>query len=188
MDRLNEYEPMARACRKMANQSLRTDQVNWRNVLSHPSELVRIDEKLRAKQNELLDFDERTPGYNLTAAQTHLEHQRLIFSMRCYVAIVGMNFFHVPILSAHEFNHLKQSFVDRENYTTDADNFVEISSLEDDFWLILETTSDKSNTEKFYKKLMSEFLVFYPFLEDKEKIMEKIIKHCRFMIHSCGLH
>jgi hypothetical protein len=183
-----DSEAMERACQKMSNQSLKTDQVNWRNILSHPSELVRIDDKLRTKQIELQDFDERTPGYNITAAQTVLEHQRLIFSMRCYVAIVGMNFFHVPILSSPEFHKLKNSFVDRENFVTDSSNYVEMSSLEDEFWLILQTTSDRNNSEKFYKKIMSEFFVFYPFLEDKEKLMDSIIKHCRFMIYSCGLH
>jgi hypothetical protein len=188
MNEMTENEAMKNACRKMTNQSLKTDQVNWRLLLTHPSELVRIDEKLRMKQLELRDFDERTPGYNVTAAQTHLEHQRLIFSMRCYCAIVGMNFFHVPILSIPEFHSLKNSFVDRENFTTDSNNYVELSSFEDEFWLILQTTSDKNNSEKFFKKIMSEFLVFYPFLEDKEKIMDTIIKHCRFMIHSCGLH
>lgn len=147
-----------------------------------------MDEKLRLKQLELGDFNENTPGYNLTAAQTHLEHKRLIYSMRCYLSIAGMNHFHVPILSLQEFQNLQNSYVDRENYAVDSENFVELSSTEDKFWLILQTTSDKNNSEKFFKKIMSEFLSCYPLLDDKEKLMDTVIKRCRFTIHNCGLH
>ena len=156
--------------------------------MNHPSEFVRVDEKLRMKQLELGDFNEQTPGYNLVAAQTHLEHQRLIYSMRCYLAIAGMNFFNVPIVSAHEFQNLKNSYVDRDNFVTESDNFIELSNTEDEFWLIMQTTTDKNNSEKFFKKIMSEFLSCYPLLDDKEKMMDTVINCCRFTLYTCEHH
>ena len=90
---------MDRAFERLANNRLRTDQFNWKSLLCHPSEIIRIDEQLRLKQLELGDFNERTPGYNLIAAQTNLEHKRLLYSMRCYLAICGFSFFRMPVFS-----------------------------------------------------------------------------------------
>jgi|SanBayMetagenome_1026888.scaffolds.fasta_scaffold26957_1 hypothetical protein len=174
---------MEMAFEKMAKQSLRTDQFNWRNLLTHPSEFVRVDEQLRLKQLELNDFNELTPGYNLVAAQTHLEHQRLLYSMRCYLSISGMNFFNIPIVSANEFQSLKNSFVDRENYLTELNDFIEISKNEDEFWLIMQTSTDKINSEKFFKKIMSEVLSnYYISKDEKEKVMDVVINKCHFTV------
>jgi hypothetical protein len=170
------------AFEKLANQRLKTDQYNWKSLLSHPSEIIRIDEQLRFKQFELRDFNEQTPGYNFIAAQTNLEHQRLIFSMRCYLAICGYSFFRIPVFSHEEFQRLKNSFIDRANFKIEQ-SFIELTAHEDDFWLIMQTACDKSNSEKFYKKIMGEVLSYYQFpQEQKEIMMETIIQKCCFTV------
>lgn len=165
----------------MSKQSLKTDQFNWKQLLNHPSEFIRIDDKLRLKQLELSDFNEKTPGYNISAAQTHLEHQRLIFNMRCYLIIAATNFFSFPIISANDFRELKRSFIDKENFVFECGNFVDFSNTDDRFWLLMQITSDKNNSEKFFKKMLSEIFSFYLIpKEDQEKMIETVIKKCRF--------
>jgi len=174
---------MDRAFERLANQRLRTDQFNWKSLLCHPSEIIRIDEQLRLKQLELGDFNERTPGYNLITAQTNLEHKRLLYSMRCYLAICGFSFFRMPVFSHEEHQRLRNSFVDRPNFETRQNSFIELTTNEDDFWLIMQTACDKQNSEKFYKKIMGEVLSYYQFPhEQKEHMMDVIIQKCRFTV------
>jgi hypothetical protein len=174
---------MEAAMEKMSKQSLRIDQVNWKNLLRHPSEFVRLDEQLRLKQLELADFNELTPGYNIVAAQTQLEHQRLIYSMRCYITISGFQVFRVPILSPNEYQSLKNSFTDRENLISDIHNFIEVSKNEDEFWLVMQTTNNKHNSEKFFKRIMTQVLCLYLIpKDDKERIMNVIINRCHFSV------
>jgi hypothetical protein len=174
---------MESALEKITKQTLRIDQFNWKNLVNHPSEFVRLDERLRLKQLELGDFNEFISGYNPVAAQEHLEHQRLLFSMRCYLVITGYNLFRLPIISEREQQSLKESFTDRENYIADLKNFIELSDNENEFWLIMQTTSDKSNTQKFFKRIMSEVLSFFQIdYDDREKMMKLIIERCRFTI------
>jgi hypothetical protein len=94
-----------------------------------------------------------------------------------------MNFFNIPIVSANEFQSLKNSFVDRENYLTELNDFIEISKNEDAFWLIMQTSTDKINSEKFFKKIMSEVLSnYYISKDDKEKVMDVVINKCHFTV------
>lgn len=94
-----------------------------------------------------------------------------------------MNFFNIPIVSANEFQSLKNSFVDRENYLTELNDFIEISKNEDEFWLIMQTSTDKINSEKFFKKIMSEVLSnYYISKDDKEKVMDVVINKCHFTV------
>jgi hypothetical protein len=135
------------------------------------------------KQLELGDFNERTRGYTLCAAQTNLEHQRLIYSMRCYLAIAAMNFFHIPVMSANDFIDLKNSFVDKANFIEDSKNFIELSNTDDRFWLLMRTTSDKNNSEKFFKKIMSEVLSRYHIpKEERDEITKIVIQKCYFTV------
>ncbi len=94
-----------------------------------------------------------------------------------------MNFFNIPIVSANEFQSLKNSFVDRENYLTELNDFIEISKNEDEFWLIMQTSTDKINSEKFFKKIMSEVLSnYYISKDEKEKVMDVVINKCHFTV------
>jgi hypothetical protein len=47
----------------------------------------------------------------------------------------------------------------------------------------MQTACDKSDSEKFYKKIMGEVLSYYQFpQEQKEVMMETIIQKCRFTV------
>lgn len=123
-------------------------------------------------------------GWNVLAAQENLEHQRMIYSMRCYLNINCCNLFSARMLSNNEYYSLKTSFTDRENYITHNDEMVGIINYmsQEELDVIITTTSDKLNSEKFYKKIMSQIIGDRVSHYDKEKVMDVIIQKCRFTI------
>ena len=84
-------------------------QFNWTNLLSHPSEIIRVDEVLRHKQIELQKFSECVDGWTKIAAQEVLEHKRLIYRMRCYLHISAITYFNHPVMSRESLKDLKSS-------------------------------------------------------------------------------
>lgn len=161
--------------------------INWNYILTHPSEMVRLDEHLRLKQIELDGFNSRIAGWTKVAAQEHLEHQRLIYSMRCYLSITCTNIFGISMLSRHEYESLKNSFFDRDNYLSEYDRQQEtLHHLSyNEYYLILRTASDRNNTERIYRKLLRKLLDEITDCDEsfkKEDMIETIIKKCLFTV------
>ena len=163
---------------------LKIDQFNWKNLLHHPSEFIRIDEMLRLKQTELCKFNRATFGWTFVAAQENLEHQRLIYRMRCYLSITGTNMFRAPILSLGEYANLKRSFPETEDFLTSNDKKFALltGSNSDEFWLVLSTACDRRNTIEFYKKLISEVLADDYNQQDKQQMIDVTVNHCDFHV------
>ena len=59
--------------------------VNWANIYQHPSELVRLDEILKLKQNHLKSQTCTNPGWTLPAANEITESKRMVNNMRCFL-------------------------------------------------------------------------------------------------------
>jgi hypothetical protein len=161
--------------------------LNWNYILTHPSEIVRLDEHLRLKQIELDGFNRRITGWTKVAAQEHLEHQRLIYSLRCYLAITCKNLFDISMLSRHEYDSLKNSFFDRDNYLTENDRQQEtLNHLSyNEYYLILLTASDRNKTERIYRKLLGKLMDELTYCDEsfkKEDLIETIIKRCFFTL------
>ena len=166
---------------------MRLDLVNWKNLLTHPSEFVRIDEQLRIKQIELATFDEKIVGWTKIAAQENLEHKRLIYSMRSYISITCYNRFGVSMLSDGEYQALKNSFVDRENIMTNNDQEYETlhTYSQNEYWLILHLSSDRWATERLYKKFLGKIIEdMDPTVEwfARENMINTIVKKCFFTV------
>ena len=161
-------------------------QFNWANILSHPSEFVRIDEVLRQKQIELNRFTDTIPGWSEVAAQANLDHKRLIYRMRCYLNISGGSWFGSQILSWEEYKNLKASnnWETGDDYCTCEEDKLAVltASTADQFWLIMSTAFDKQNTINFYKKMASAILGNHYTPEERVIMAEIIYKHCDFMI------
>jgi hypothetical protein len=177
---------MEEAMRLYNTNLLRMRQFNWSNILSHPSEFIRIDETLRLKQIELNQFTDTIPGWTLVAAQENLDHKRLIYRMRVYLHIAGTNLFGHPILSREEFHNLKRSnnFETGIEYIKSPEDNLEIltSSTPTKFWLIMSTSFDRLNTINFFKKMIFEILGTQYTKAEKELMSEIVIKRCDFMI------
>jgi hypothetical protein len=161
-------------------------QFNWDNILSHPSEFVRIDEVLRQKQIELNRFTDKIPGWSLVSAQANLDHKRLIYRMRCYLNIAGGSWFGSQILSLEEYKNLKSSnnWETGDDYVTCEEENLEVltSSTAVQFWLIMSTAFDKQNTINFFKKMTSAILGNQYTQEERVIMAEIVFKHCDFMI------
>lgn len=167
------------------------DLINWQNLLTHPSEFIRIDEQLRLKQISLANFNDRIEGWNKVAGQENLEHQRMIYSMRCYLSMTGTNLFGVQMLSRGEYQALKRSFVDRENILTETDqDYANLNVMsQNEYWLILNQAMDRCNTERFYRKLLRtiiDSLVLDIQSQDemyfRERMIDTIVTKCFFTV------
>ena len=163
------------------------DQLNWDHMLTHPSELVRLDEHLRLKQIELDAFHSRLEGWTKIAAQEKLEHQRLLYSMRSYLSITCTNRFDMPMLSQTEYESLKNSFTDRENYlSADDQQYQKLDhTTYQEYYLILRMRSDRKNTERIYRKLLGLLLDELDACDDffkKETMIDTILKRCFFTV------
>ena len=165
---------------------LRMRQFNWANILAHPSEFIRIDESLRIKQIELNQFNDIMPGWTLVAAQENLDHKRLIYRMRCYLHIAGINYFGHSMLSHEEYQNLKTS-----NSFETGNEFIRCSSenlailtrsTSTKFWLIMSTSFDRQNTVNFFKRMVFAILGEHYTQEDKEIMSEIVINKCDFII------
>ena len=148
---------------------------------------MRIDEQLRLKQIDIQDFNELTPGWTKIAAQEILEHKRLLYSIRCYLSITGTNLFGVPMLSIDEYNSLKCSFQEKENFLSMGENsFATMTALsQEEVWLLLNVTSDRHNTEGIFKKIISRIIDnYYHNIEyaKKENMINTIITKCFFTV------
>jgi len=165
---------------------LRMRQFNWSNILSHPSEFIRIDETLRLKQIELNQFTDTIPGWTLVAAQENLDHKRLIYRMRCYLHIAGINYFGHSMLSHEEYQNLKESNsfeTGNEFIKCPEDNLAILTrSTPTKFWLIMSTSFDRQNTINFFKKMIFEILGEHYTKEEKEIMSQIVIKKCDFII------
>ncbi len=149
--------------------------------------MVRLDEHLRLKQIELDQFNSRMEGWTKIAAQEHLEHQRLLYSMRCYLSITCTNIFGTSLLSQKEFEALKNSFFDRDNYLTENDKHYQTldNTAYNEYYLILRLASDKKNTERIYRKLLGKILEELGDYEDifkKETMIDTIMTRCLFTV------
>lgn len=163
------------------------DQLNWSYILTHPSELIRLDEHLRLKQIELDEFHSRIEGWTRIAAQEHLEHQRLLYSMRCYLSITCTNRFGTLMLSRGEYEALKNSFFDRDNLLSENDKQYETLNYlsHNEYYLILKMASDRTNTERIYRKLLGKLLDEMDECDDqfkKDTMIDTIIKRCLFTV------
>jgi hypothetical protein len=163
---------------------LNIDHVSWMNLLTHPSEFVRLDELLRWKQLELKEFNERTRGWNKVAAQEILNHQRMLYSMRCYLVINGCHIFNTSVMSTNEYANLKNSFKEKENLISPTENNCAslTSPTQDEFWLILSTTNDRKNTETFYKKIIQNILCGMGGNVELYKMIDVIVNKCSFTV------
>ena len=168
-------------------QQLRTDVINWRNLLTHPSEFTRIDEQLRLKQLDLAKFNERMEGWTKIAAQENLEHQRLVYSMRCYLSITCNKLFGVSMLSTGEYTSLKESFVDTENILSETDpRYVTLNEItHNEYWLLLHLASDRYQTEQLYRKVIGKIIESIDPTLDwnvRRQMIDTIVKKCFFTV------
>jgi hypothetical protein len=172
---------------------LTKDSINWRYLLSHPSEFVRIDEQLR-----LLEISIRAtglqekygPSWSFAVEHENFSHLRIIGNFRRAINLFGSHYFNVEILSQDE--QLKQSMknlktISKKNKTYP--NYFEdyhMSPIES-FSNFIDCIAIKKNTEKIFLH----FLVFIfdnyvnvnnpnPLLfqtdNEKEQIMLEIIQ------------
>jgi hypothetical protein len=163
-------------------------QFNWSNLLSHPSEIIRVDEMLRNKQIELNNFKDDTKGWTKVAAQEILEHKRLIHRIRCYLHISATTFFNCRIMSEEALENLKENnnLVNFQDFIFNPQDSLNIltASTSDEFWLIMSTAFDRQNTLKFYVKIISSILGQRYTKEEKDIMIDIIIKNCDFKIEN----
>ena len=157
---------------------LNIDNVDWKNLLQHQSELVRVDENLKNKQNELKIFTTNVEGWSPLAAQANLEQQRMIYSMRSMLQIFGVLYFNSYIISKCEYIKLNESFLDRENFANE-DAYLIVNNLSSmDLIVLINKLKEKIATKQFYKKLFNTLIR----KDLNESDVEEIIKKIQFVI------
>lgn len=166
------------------DQKLEFSAVNWDHLLTHPSEFVRVDELLKSKQKELEKFNARVQGWNLTAAKNVLDHKRMILSLRCFLLLNGTMIFNTKMFSDFEYEKLKHDTAEVDTCCTQNGEIIQkIGFLcKNEFDLILSTSADKINTERFFRKIIFHVLQNDFGACERTKIVDSIIKKCSFFV------
>lgn len=176
---------------------LTVDSINWRYLLSHPSEFVRIDEQLRLLETEISEF-RNVDGHMLlkwsfAAQQENESHFRLIKNFRCAINLFGSKIFNAKITSDEE-QHKLETFLLKIAGSCEPPkpNIFEenIDIPKEMFEKLVECIAKRKNTEKIFQQFLvfifdnyvnafnANPLLFQSDLE-KENIMHEIITRIR---------
>lgn len=161
-------------CEHIQSKMLNVADVDWKNLSSHPSEFVRIDERLRLKEVNLMRYGHHS--ISEIASEEISKHLRMIKNMRNLLFVHARQYFGLELspiaIEKSEINNLN---INEKNETIKVDNYFIME-------FIIRETADRLNTEKFYKKLLSRLMYYPPACGDMEAILEKIIKHVTFQV------
>lgn len=148
-------------------------------MLQHPSELVRVDEKLRAKILELEKINENSFGWSLQAEREIAEHLRMLVNMRVCLMHAASEYFGACILSTSELVQLQdQSSKYVKTLREEQLPCLEIKSIRSEtLWFLCAMATDKNMTEAFYRKLLVEII---PTLKEREDIITHVTKYIDF--------
>lgn len=158
------------------------EQINWRFLLTHPSEFVRIDEQLRLLQIHLSNYQKQFLTDSIL--QEIYEHELTIIGFRNALNIFGINLFQTDILSDGEICNQRGTSIEKPK---SANFFLEYTNMSQEmFQKLFCCLADKKNTEKIFKQFLivifDEYInannLYLSVLSDKEKenIMLDIIK------------
>lgn len=160
--------------------------VNWRTLLDHPSEIVRLDEQLRLKTEDLLDFKNKI-DYNCKYLCDEVDkHMAIIHNFRCYLYIEGTKYFQTQLLCKNQLDLLKRMSNELQPNERREVEVVTFSNLTDNqlnLFLLIET--DMKNTEDIFKKVVFRFLAennFATCFHDKMIMANVIMSKCYFSI------
>lgn len=156
------------------------EQINWRFLLTHPSEFVRLDEQLRLLQIHL--FDCQKEFLTDSILQEIHEHELTIISFRDAINIFGKKYFQTDILSPGE-NENQRGYTSEK--PKNANFFLEYENMSQEmFQKLVQCLADKKNTEKIFAQFL--IVLFDDFIntlnhspfsdEEKQLIMLDIIK------------
>ena len=161
--------------------------VPWKNLVQHQSQFIRLDEQIRMKQFDLSAYNYAVEGWTKVAAQEILEHQRILYKMRCYIHINCCNIFGQPMMSKNEFENMKLSFRDTDNFLSENEEDETFNLTPSEISLLYEICKDKTNSVNFFKKLLSVLLDFFHDLtmitpKERNQMIEIIFKRCNFIV------
>lgn len=158
---------------------LDTTMINWNNIFLHPSEVTRLDEVLKIKQNALAECNCTNPGWSLTAANEIAENKRMVNNMRCFIQHqVNQVFLPGTLgLSDVEKQAMKTFSAKNVNFTGKIKDTTQL-------WYLIFANTDKRNTEKFYRHLLEQMIDWSknPWEEDQQKNIDMIISKITFAI------
>jgi hypothetical protein len=182
----------------MSSKALSMDSINWRYLLSHPSEFVRIDEQLRMLAVEVKAWKYEFSAKELmkwtySAELENDSHLRLINNFRSAVNLFGSQIFNTRIISEEEQSQL-ETFLMKVSHKEEPEKHCPTLFFEqynnrpkETFQKLVQLIASRKNTEQVF----TQFLVFIydnfvsafnenPFLfqteKEKEMIMHEVIK------------
>jgi len=130
--------------------------VNWKNLLTHPSNLVRLDELLKKKQEHLNGLSGDFPGSTDLFKKINYDHRAMVYNMRNYIQIFSQFHFSHNISSWDEIVEMKKSFQEEERFQYK--HSVNVSDLNNsELWCVLNSTMDFESTKIFYKNFLELF-------------------------------
>ena len=165
---------------------LAMDSINWRYLLSHPSEFVRIDEQLRLLQITLREFNQNLTSDEWTQETFEVNkiHIDIINNFRMAVNILGCNIFDANLFSPEEQHNLHQTIIKTEIMDSIMTHSHSMPLAK--FCKLLNAITDKKWTEKLFQHFlififdnhvsMNNQLLLLAVDSDKESIMNEIIK------------
>ena len=149
--------------------------------------MVRVDEHLKIKYRDLCSLNSDVDGWTPLTAQENLKHKRIVNSMRCFINMVGVNYFHHQLLSQKERTNIRNAGLDLQggDFVDEGDdilhNIVNVPSPELD--LFLETKLDRKNSDKLFSELVKKIYVIQNMSEETEQeIIKAILNNVIFCI------
>ena len=146
---------------------------------------MRIDEQLRLKISELENITpQNLIGYSINLNNEIISHIKLLINMRCFIVNFGRELFGHPIISNVDIFQLKTkaSSMDR-SYLNHLMNFIDIVNFSsNELWAYLTATSDRLNTERYFKKMLQHALPLSFCPNDRANKIDSIVKNVIFKI------
>jgi len=175
----------------MESKFLKPD-VNWKEFLKHPMEVMKLDIALKVKQMELSTLMNRgkqnmVSGWCYPVEQEVLDHQKILYSMRCFLQIMSKEYFRFYFSDSHvdevrsSFNEARDDNSCNFQSCRDAAKYNITTMHDNQLFMLMMVSGDVDNTKRVYRDMLNKILQQLN-LPCNRNLLEKIVNNVEFRI------
>jgi len=158
--------------------------LRWETLFNHPSEIVRLDEQIRLKTEELEKMRKEIIDKSGYIEMLIDKHVNILIKFRCYLYIEGTKYFQTQLLCQKQFDDLVKSSC-RPLLFNDLHQFKFSNTNENEMDLFLSLSADIKNTEDIFRKAIFRFLTenhSNKSFSEKVNMVDIIMSKCNFSL------
>lgn len=157
--------------------------IKWETLFNHPSEIVRLDEQIRLKTEELEKMRKEIIDKSGYIEMLIDKHVNILIKFRCYLYIEGTKYFQTQLLCQKQFDDLVKSSC-KPLLFNDLHQF-KFSNTNENMDLFLSLSADIKNTEDIFRKAIFRFLTenhSNKSFSEKVNMVDIIMSKCNFSL------